>query len=46
MKKHLIVGCNDTTKYLYANTVYAIISENKLIEECIEEFKDYMLKNL
>ena len=39
-------GCNDTAKVLYANAVYAVISENKIFEECVDEFKEYMLENL
>ena len=39
-------GCNDTAKILYANAVYAVISENKIFEGCIDEFKEYMLENL
>lgn len=39
-------GCNDRAKVLYANAVYAVISENKIFEECIDEFKEYMLENL
>lgn len=41
-------GSNDTAKILYANAlyanaVYAVISGNKIFEERIKEFKDYML---
>ena len=32
--------------FICANAVYAIISGNKVFEECIDEFKDYMLENL
>lgn len=39
-------GCNDTAKVLYANAVYAVISGNKIFEECIDEFKEYILENL
>lgn len=41
-------GNNDTAKILYANAlyanaVYAVISGNKIFEERINEFKNYML---
>lgn len=45
-KKTFEWGCNDRAKALYANAVYAVISENKTYEECIDEFKDYVLENL
>lgn len=38
-------GCNDGIRDLYANAVYAVISENEIFEECIDKFKDYMLEN-
>lgn len=39
-------GCNDKAKDLYANVLYAVIRGDKIYEEYIEEFKDYMLENL
>ena len=39
-------GCNDRAKCLYAQAVYAIVSEDDIYEECIDEFKDYMLESL
>lgn len=38
-------GCNDKAKDLYTNAVYAIISEKPIFQECIDEFKDYILEN-
>ena len=38
-------GCNDRAKYLYANAIHAVVSENDTYEECIQEFVDYMHEN-
>lgn len=38
-------GCNDTAKFLYANAIYSIITENKTYKESEQDFLDYMLEN-
>lgn len=39
-------GCNDEATDLFAHAVYAVISENKIFRNYINEFKNYMLENL
>lgn len=38
-------GCNDEAKALFANAIYACIyPEKKWFQECIDEFKNYLLE--
>lgn len=39
-------GCNDEATDLFAHAVYAVISENKIFRDYINEFKNHMLENL
>ena len=39
-------GCNDNARDLYTNAVYAVISEKKVWEGCVEEFTDFMAVEL
>lgn len=38
-------GCNDEAKALYANAVYAIISNNPAFNDCEKEFIEHMREN-
>ena len=37
--------CHDMAEALYANAVYAIVTENKAFNTSVKEFMDYMHEN-
>lgn len=38
-------GCTDEAWDKYAHAVYYIVSENKIFEDCLQEFIDYVEEN-